>query len=126
MKTREEALSLTNLADGVIVDRFNRELAEVLANIDDPNCDPKTTRKITIEVTLKSPKEESDLVDVGFVVNTKLAPFKPGLSVAVTDGKTAREIIKNNQNTIERTILHIQISSSFLLPSSCAFTGKDL
>ena len=39
-------VSLTNLGNGAAVELFDHELQKVLANIDDPNTDPKEKRKI--------------------------------------------------------------------------------
>lgn len=48
-----DKLSLINLNNGVAVEVFDRDLAQVMENIRDINTDAETTRKITLTVTFK-------------------------------------------------------------------------
>lgn len=62
-------VSLDALAGGALQQRFGQALAEVLANIDDPNTDGKP-REIAIKVVLEPSKDRSQ-VGVGFTVTSK-------------------------------------------------------
>ena len=44
-------LNLAEMANGAFMEQFNIELKKVLANIADPNTDPKKARKITLVVS---------------------------------------------------------------------------
>ena len=94
-----EKLELRNLAGGAVQERFNDEMQEVLNNIIDPNTDPKKTRKLTLDITIK-PNEERDLAMIEFAVKKTLAPAKSIGSTIIIDrdvrGKAvAAETIKS-------------------------------
>lgn len=69
----EERVSLTNLMHGLAVERFDDELAKVLANIVDPNTPPAAKREITLKVSFK-PDKNRDMGAVEIAVSSKLAP----------------------------------------------------
>jgi hypothetical protein len=73
MADEQEKLSLVNLRGGVVVERFDDELAKVLANIADPNTPPAAKREINVKVSFK-PDKARDLGEVLIVVTSKLAP----------------------------------------------------
>lgn len=66
-------VDITNLADGVIVEKLNRELDKVTQNIWDKNTDPKKERKITLTLSFK-PNENRDFVVSKIQTKTSLAP----------------------------------------------------
>lgn len=68
-------LELSSLAGGAIEEQFAHELGTVLANIADPNTDPKTARTLTIKLTFK-PDEERHIASVGIETRSILAPRK--------------------------------------------------
>lgn len=70
-----QELSLENLCNGAASDLFNRELANVLENIKDPNTAEKVKRKITLEIEL-TPNDERDFASLILSCNSKLAPVK--------------------------------------------------
>lgn len=71
----EEKVSISTLAAGAVEERFNDGLQEVLANILDPNTNPKKKRKIVMTITLL-PNEERSLSFVDCDVKTTIAPQK--------------------------------------------------
>ena len=66
-------ISLADLAEGAVEERFNQELSRVLANIADPNTDPKKARKVTVTVTLKA-DENRDIVSTTIDAKSTVAP----------------------------------------------------
>ena len=71
-----QKLNLAEMAQGAFMEQFHRELGQVLANIADPNTDPKKARKITLTMTLK-PDENRDVVAVETQSKSSLVPAKP-------------------------------------------------
>lgn len=93
-----ERLNLSQMAQGAFMEQFNIELGKVLANIADPNTDPKKPRKITLTATLKA-NEERELAT--FEVQSKAA-LVPVRSVSTTiiidkdaDGKVVAAELKS-------------------------------
>ena len=80
--------NLDNLAEGAFTEKINQGINEVLANIQDPNTDWKSKRKLTIELTFMS-REDRELTSVDILTKTKLAPAKPKATTIImgTDGK---------------------------------------
>ena len=72
----QNKLNLAEMAQGAFMEQFHRELGEVLANIVDPNTDPKKARKITLSMTLKS-DENREVVTVETQSKSTLVPPKP-------------------------------------------------
>lgn len=70
----QEALSLTNLGNGGLVEVFDRELQEVLRNIADPNSHAEKKRRISVEVVFK-PYEDRSGSDVEFSCKATLCGF---------------------------------------------------
>lgn len=52
----EKTVSLETLGRGAAVEKFNQELARVVANILDPNTPPEKARAVTLKVTIKPDK----------------------------------------------------------------------
>lgn len=77
-------LNLAELAQGAVVEQFGIELAKVLANIKDPNTDPKKARKVTLTATLKA---DDNREVVTFDVQTKatLVPINPVSTIILVD-----------------------------------------
>lgn len=99
MITSQEQVTLANLADGAVVERFADELERVLANIQDPNT-TLVTRTITLTVKIK-PDENRRVGAVGISAKATMAPTRP-LSAAIMIGKegdtpVAMEIIEAQQ-----------------------------
>lgn len=82
-------LKLETLAGGAALELFDRELQEVLKNIQDPNTEAEKARAIHVKVTL-SPSEDRDRADVALEVKSKLAPPKPVKSLVHMGEKDGR------------------------------------
>lgn len=93
MSEEQEDVSLSNLAMGGAVERFDDELAAVLKNILDPNT-TLAARTITLTVKLK-PDQNRDFSVAAIDVKSKLAPSIPlqtKMFIASTkDGAVATE-----------------------------------
>ena len=72
----ENIINLEQFADGVLAEKINMALKEVLGNIADPNTEWKTKRKLTLDMTFQS-GEDRELTEVSIVAKPKLAPTKP-------------------------------------------------
>lgn len=70
-----KGLSLETLGGGAAVERFNRELAMVAANILDPNTPEKKSRKVTLEIVLKPVSREHSVIEIS--TKTTLASATP-------------------------------------------------
>lgn len=92
------SLTLETLAGGALAEQFEQELKKVLANIDDPNTDPKAARNIAIKITFK-PDEDRDMAKLSISCTSSLAGFKSISSIAaigIVDGEiVAQEFSKN-------------------------------
>lgn len=86
---RAAVVTLSNLAQGAAVEVFDHELTKVLANIKDPNSDPKTKRKITLVVEF-APFADRSGSEISVSVASKLTPVKAvrsNLFVGVSEGE---------------------------------------
>jgi len=69
----QEKVSLASLMGGMAVERFDDALAQVLANIVDPNTAPMAKREVVLKVEFK-PDRGRGLGKVAVQVQSKLAP----------------------------------------------------
>lgn len=69
-------LNIAEMAQGAFNERFQEELLKVLANIADPNTDPKKARTVTMKMTLKG-DENRDVVTCDVMCSSKTEPAKP-------------------------------------------------
>jgi hypothetical protein len=70
-----EVVTLMNLANGAVGERFQEEWNKVLENIADPNTDAEEKRRISIHVTV-NPDENRELGDVEIKTELKLPSMK--------------------------------------------------
>jgi hypothetical protein len=70
-----ERISLENICGGAVEELFQRELADVLANIGDVNTDPEQKRRIKLEFTLK-PFEDRSGAQIDFSITSKQAAVR--------------------------------------------------
>ena len=77
-------LNLAEMAQGAFMEQFHRELGQVLANIADPNTDPKKARKIALTATLKA-DENREVVSFEVQSKASLIPAKPLSTMIVID-----------------------------------------
>lgn len=69
-------INLADLGGGAVGERFMYEMNKVLANVYDPNTDPKKVREVTLKIKLKG-DENRDVLLTEIQASSKLAPTKP-------------------------------------------------
>lgn len=65
--------NLDELIDGALTERFNHEMNRVLANVFDPNTNPKAKRQIQIIIDI-TPNDRRDAAELKIDVKSKTAP----------------------------------------------------
>ena len=68
-------MNLNNIGNGALAELFDKQLQEVLKNIQDPNSDVKKKSTITIQVGI-TPFENRDAATMDYSVTSKQAPPK--------------------------------------------------
>lgn len=81
-------INLETFANGAFTAQVNRAMEEVTKNIQDPNTEPSTTRKITVTIGFK-PNQDRNFVATGVQTKTTLAPAL-GAVTAFSMGKDIR------------------------------------
>ena len=66
-------INIEQLSNGELTQQINREMEAVARNIADPNTEAKTTRKITVTITMK-PNEQRDFITTSITTKSTLAP----------------------------------------------------
>ena len=66
-------INIEQFSNGELTQQINREVEAVARNIADPNTEAKTTRKITVTITLK-PNEQRDFITTSITTKSTLAP----------------------------------------------------
>ena len=66
-------INLETFANGAFTAQVNRAIEEVTKNIQDPNTDAGTARKITVTIAFK-PNQERNFIATGVQTKTTLAP----------------------------------------------------
>jgi hypothetical protein len=84
-------VDITTLGNGVIPELFQRELAAVLANINDPNTNPSDTRKIVLEVSIK-PHESREMAGVSVKCTSRISGVSPAV-VAIYLAKKGNSMV---------------------------------
>ena len=77
MGIRTRSITLANLADSGVGEKFDREIGAALKNVRDPNRHWKQPRKITLTVTFKAIDEQCEELQMESKVETKFAGMKP-------------------------------------------------
>lgn len=81
-------INLETFANGAFTAQVNRAIEEVTKNIQDPNTDAGTARKITVTIAFK-PNQERNFIATGVQTKTTLAPAL-GAVTALSMGKDLR------------------------------------
>ena len=93
-------ITLANLANGAMEERFNGVLAEVLENIVNPNTDAKKIRKITLTIAF-APREDREFAAVAFDVKPTLAHARPvGTGIMIGQDGAGKVVAAEYRNTI--------------------------
>ena len=66
-------INIEQFSNGELTQQINREMEAVARNIADPNTEAKTSRKITVTITLK-PNEQRDFITTSITTKSTLAP----------------------------------------------------
>lgn len=84
-------VTLANIGDGTMDERFHKALKDVVANVQDMNCPAQAKREIKISIVIV-PDEQREQAAVAIDVRTTLAPQKRKLSQMhfVVDRNTAK------------------------------------
>ena len=103
-------INLETFANGAFTAQVNRAIEEVTKNIQDPNTDAGTARKITVTIAFK-PNQERNFIATGVQTKTTLAPAL-GAVTALSMGKDllkeAIEFITNlKEGSMEPKVLDI-------------------
>lgn len=107
----EGRVTLERIGNKMAPALFNRELEQVLANIVDPNTDPRGKREIVLRFKFK-PSEKRDQVGVLIEATSKLCPVKPqdatiyvgrrgGRVLAVEDNPKQRGLFDSPKPVVE-------------------------
>ena len=75
MSDQLKSLGLSNIARGAAPELFERELQQVMENIDDVNTKADATRKITLEIAI-TPDAYREQMNVSVEAKSKLAPVR--------------------------------------------------
>lgn len=78
-ESESNVITIATICNGGVPEVFARELAEVLANIADPNTDASTTRGLTLKFTFKPLDDRSGAI-VSFSCRPVLQPVKVATS----------------------------------------------
>lgn len=68
-------LNLNKLASGGVQENFDMEIEKLLENVQDPNTDAKTPRKLVMTLTLV-PDEARELIQLDSQIKLTMAPTK--------------------------------------------------
>lgn len=74
-ESESNVITIMSICNGGVPEVFARELAEVLANIADPNTEPDKTRGLTLKFTFKPLDDRSGAI-VSFSCRPVLQPVK--------------------------------------------------
>lgn len=74
-----QLIDIDSISEGAMVQAFGMKLAEVLANITDPNTPATAKREITLKLSLH-PKEDRTQIDTQFTCKASLASIVPSTS----------------------------------------------
>jgi hypothetical protein len=93
-----QKVSLNNISHGAAVERFDEALAEVIANIMDPNTEAKKTREIKLSVKILPADDERRTVYYSIHVDKKLTPPKDVDSTMYVGHKDGELIALESRN----------------------------
>ncbi|MBN2403347.1 MAG: hypothetical protein JXN64_13250 [Spirochaetes bacterium] len=91
-------VSLNNISHGAAVERFDEALAEVIANIIDPNTEAKKTREIKLSVKILPADDERRMVYYSIHVDKKLMPPRDVGSVMYVGQKEGELVALESSN----------------------------
>lgn len=102
LRLDEKSVRIEGLMEGGMVERGNKALAQVIANIFDPNTEPNAVREVNIKLKFKPIVDgRRDTVNCTIHVTPKLAPPAPiGTNVLLGKKGTTVGAYENNPNQL--------------------------
>lgn len=85
-----EKITLQNLSKGAASELFERELNEVMKNINDKNTEAKKTRTITLKISI-APNNDRSACETTLQCTSTLAPVK-GVDSSILLGKEGNKL----------------------------------
>lgn len=73
---KNRKITLSSLSGGILEEKFEDAMKQVVSNIIDPNTEAKSVREINIKIKIK-PNENREVVIYDASCTTKLTPNKP-------------------------------------------------
>lgn len=102
MSDKTIKLDLSQIGDGGLQEKVDKELERVIANILDPNTETKTARKLAITLTMK-PDDTRQTVATAMEVKSTLAPQK-AIATTVLIGQEGSQVYANEVELAERAL----------------------
>ena len=93
MSDKTIKLDLSQIGEGGLQEKVDKELEKVIANILDPNTEAKTARKLVITLTMKS-DETRQTVATAMEIKSTLAPQK-AIATTVLIGQEGSQVYAN-------------------------------
>lgn len=93
MTNKTIKLDLSQIGDGGLQEKVDKELEKVIANILDPNTEAKTARKLVITLTMKSDDTRQTVV-TAMEIKSTLAPQK-AVATTILVGQEGDQIYAN-------------------------------
>ena len=93
MSDKTIKLDLSQIGDGGLQEKVDKELEKVIVNILDPNTETKTARKLVITLTMKS-DDTRQTVSTTMEVKSTLAPQK-AIATTVLVGQDDNQVYAN-------------------------------
>lgn len=93
MTNKTIKLDLSQIGDGGLQEKVDKELEKVIANILDPNTEAKTARKLVITLTMKS-DDTRQTVATAMEIKSTLAPQK-AVATTILVGQEGDQIYAN-------------------------------
>lgn len=85
-----EKVTLSNISNGAATELFDRELTEVMKNINDKNTEAKKVRTITLKVSI-SPNGDRTSCETTINCHSSMAPVK-GVDSSILLGKEGNKL----------------------------------
>ena len=114
MPIETKDFSLGFLAEGGTGELFDREVEKVVANMRDPNTDPKAKRVITLKITI-SPDRDRSGAKYSAQTTAKLAPSEP-LAQQIYLGKRGDKVVAVAHDPGQRSMFDDEKADPSVLP----------
>lgn len=99
MTNKKIKLDLSQIGEGGLQEKVDKELEKVFDNILDPNTETKTARKLTITLTMKS-DDSRQTVATAMEVKSTLAPQKSVATTVLVGQKDGAVYVNELKSTV--------------------------